>query len=321
MLFLRAVRRGEPNRGAAFFLALALVVVTSMHPAQARGLRLAAPLQALAHTTAVTAVERLESAPKALDNVGIDEHLGRQVPLNLPFVTADGHSIQLHEIIRGNKPVLLTLNYSDCPMLCNLQLDGMVDALRQVNLTPGQDFELLTVSINPNEKLERTRSFRDKYLALYDRPEARAHWQFLTGTQDSIARLAEVTGFRYSYLPQEQEFAHTAAFMLLSPDGEITRYMYGVLFEPRDLRLALVEAAQGKVGTTLDKILLYCFHYDAATGKYAPMAQNIMRLGGFVTMTVLGLMLAFFWRREKLKRSADIARSTAAGYGSSTPPK
>lgn len=267
------------------------------------------------------AVERLETAPKGLDGVGIDEHLGRQVPLNLPFVTAEGQSIELHEIIRGSRPVLLTLNYSDCPMLCNLQLDGMVDALRQVNLTPGKDFELMTVSINPNEKLERTRSFRDKYLALYDRPEARTHWQFLTGTQDSISRLAEVTGFRYSYLPKEKEFAHTAAFMLLSPDGEITRYMYGVLFEPRDLRLALVEAAQGKVGTTLDKILLYCFHYDAATGKYAPMAQNIMRLGGFVTMTVLGLMLAFFWRREGRKRLANIARSTAAGYDSNTPPK
>lgn len=303
MLFSRALRR-LGAQGLGLRAAVLILGATAVWPWAALG-----------------AVERLEAGPQALDGVGIDEHLGRQVPLNLPFVTATGQNIKLHEIIGGKRPVLLTLNYSDCPMLCNLQLDGMVDALRQVNLIPGKDFELLTVSINPEEKLERTRAFRDKYLALYDRPEAQGHWHFLTGSQDSISRLAEVTGFRYSYLPKEKEYAHTAAFMLLSPDGDITRYMYGVLFEPRDLRLALVEAAQGKVGTTLDKILLYCFHYDAATGKYAPMAQNIMRLGGCVTMTVLALMLAFFWRREGLKRLADIARGTAAGYGSNTPPK
>ena len=263
--------------------------------------------------------ERMEAGPTALDDVGIDEHLASQVPLNLPFQTADGQAVKLHEIIGGKRPVLLTLNYSDCPMLCNLQLDGLVDALRQVNLTPGKDFDLLTVSINPEEKSERTRAFRDRYLSLYDRPEAKDHWHFLTGAQDSISRLAQAVGFRYTYVKSQAEYAHTAAFMLLSPDGIITRYMYGVLFEPRDLRLALVEAAQGKTGTTLDKILLYCFHYDAATGRYAPMAQNIMRLGGFITMTVLGLTLAIFWRREACNRLASMARRGTARYDHHTP--
>ncbi len=269
--------------------------------------------------TQAKTVERMEAVPQGLEDVGIDEHLERQVPLNLPFVTADGASIQLHEVIGGSRPILLTLNYADCPMLCNLQLDGLTDSLRQVNLIPGKDFELVTVSINPNEQLERTRSFRDKYLALYGRPEAQKHWHFLTGSQDAITRLAEVTGFRYSYVKSQKEYAHTAAFMLLSPEGVITRYMYGVMINPRDLRLALVEAAEGKTGTTLDKILLYCFHYDAATGKYAPMAQNIMRLGGFITMTVLALTLAIFWRRERYKRLASMARGKAARYDSNTP--
>jgi protein SCO1/2 len=261
----------------------------------------------------------MEAAPKALDDVGIDEHLGGQVPLDLAFQSADGAPVKLHQIISGKRPVLLTLNYSDCPMLCNLQLDGLVDGLQQVNLTPGKDFELLTVSINPEEKSERTRTFRDKYLALYNRPEAQDHWHFVTGAQDSISRLAQAVGLRYTYVKSQGEYAHTAAFMLLSPEGTITRYMYGVMFEPRDLRLALVEAAEGKTGTTLDKILLYCFHYDAATGRYAPMAQNIMRLGGFITMMVLGLTLAIFWRREAYNRLASMARRGTPRYDHRTP--
>jgi protein SCO1/2 len=252
--------------------------------------------------------ERQDNVPTALEKVGIEEHLGRQMPLDLPFVTSDGRAIKLHEIIRGTRPILLTLNYADCPMLCNLQLDGLVDALRQVSLVPGKDFDLITVSINPNEQLSRTQAFKDKYLAAYDKPEALLGWHFLKGDQDAISRVAQATGFLYTYVPSQKEYAHTAAFMLLSPEGMITRYMYGVMFEPRDLRLALVEAAEGKTGTTLDRILLYCFHFDAATGRYAPMAQNIMRLGGFITMSLLGLALGIFWRRELRDRVVAIAR-------------
>lgn len=277
-------------------------------------------LAAPAHAQAVPEIhDREVSGPKELEKVGIEEHLGRQVPLDLPFVTAEGTAIKLHEVIRGSRPILLTLNYSDCPMLCNLQLDGLVDGLRQVNLVPGQDFDLVTISINPNERLESTQRFRDKYLALYERPEAKGAWHFLTGSPDAISRVAQATGFLYTYVPSQKEYAHTAAFMLLSPDGIITRYIYGVMFEPRDLRLALVEAAQGKTGTTLDRILLYCFHFDAATGRYAPMAQNIMRLGGLITMLLLGTALAIFWRRELRNRVSAMARSTAARYGRNTP--
>lgn len=277
-------------------------------PLRAWGRRAALGLLiSLAPGAAARAVERQDATPAPLEDVGIDEHLERQIPLDLPLVTADGEAIKLHEIVRGSRPVLLTLNYADCPMLCNLQLDGLVDALRQVSLDPGKDFDIVTLSINPNEDRARTRSWRDKYVALYERPSARAGWHFLTGSPDSISRMAQATGFRYTFVAAQKEYAHTAAFMLLSPEGRITRYVYGVMFDPRDLRLALVEAAQGKVGTTLDRILLYCFHYDAATGRYAPMAQNMMRLGGAVTMLLLGLMLAIFWRREVAKGRRPMA--------------
>lgn len=275
---------------------------------------------AAAAEPASTLVERVDKAPGALDGVGIDEHLGSQLPLDLPFVTDGGEAIKLHEVIKGQRPVLLTLNYADCPMLCNLQLDGLVDGLRQVNLVPGKDFDLVTISIDPKEPQARTRAFKDKYVALYDRPEVEQNWHFLTGSPQSISRVADVTGFRYTYVKSQKEYAHTAAFMLLSPEGVITRYMYGVMFSPRDLRLALVEAAEGKTGSTLDKILLYCFHYDAATGRYAPMAQNIMRLGGLLTMVALGLFLAIFWRREAYNRLASMARGSGARYDSNTPP-
>ena len=277
-------------------------------------------VMALALGTAAPAhADRIEATPKALQDVGIEEHLGGQVPLNAVFTTADGETIKLSEVVTGRRPVLLTLNYSDCPMLCNLQLDGLTEALRQVSLVPGKDFDLLTVSINPNEKLERTRTFRDKYLAQYDREGAKAGWHFVTGTELEIQKVAQAVGFLYTYLQKEQEFAHTAAFVMLSPEGVITRYIYGVTFDPRDLRLALVEAAEGKTGTTLDRILLYCFHYDAATGKYAPMAQNIMRVGGAVTLVLLGFPLIAYWRRDARKRARAMARAGAPRYDSTTP--
>jgi protein SCO1/2 len=251
-------------------------------------------------------VERLEDSPKELDGVGIDEKLGGQVPLNLTFTDADGGAVKLSDIITSRRPVLLTLNYSDCPMLCNLQLDGLVEGLRGIAWSAGEQFDILTVSINPAEKLDRTRAFRDKYLSTYERATARAGWHFLTGNEQNIEALARAVGFGYRFVPERQEYAHTAAAILLSPEGLVTRYLYGVLYEPRDLRFALVEAAEGKVGSTVDRILLYCFHYDAAVGKYAPMAANIMRLGGVVTVILLAGILGAYWLRETKSRNVPL---------------
>jgi protein SCO1/2 len=256
---------------------------------------------------------RMEAAPKALEDVGVEEHLGQSVPLNLRFTesrdAADGsgapvgQAVALHEVFGGLRPTLLTLNYSDCPMLCSLQLDGLVEGLRHVGLVAGKDFDIVTVSINPNERPERTQTARKKYRAALldgaDSPHKADGWRFLTGDAANVEALARAVGFRYAYVPEQKEYAHGALVTVLSPEARITRYVYGVVFEPRDLKLTLLEASEGKVGSTLDRILLYCFHYDASTGKYAPMASNIMRLGGAVTAALLGGSLLLAWQRDR----------------------
>lgn len=260
------------------------------------------------HSVAAWAVDRMEDAPKELENVGIDEKLGGQVPLNLEFMDIQGSTVKLSEIVTGKKPVILTLNYSDCPMLCNLQLDGFVEGLRGITWTAGDQFDIVTVSIDPKEEGARTSQFKAKYVGTYDRPQAAAGWHFLRGSESNIQALANAVGFRYAYVPERKEFAHTAAVMILSPTGVVSRYLYGVMYEPRDLRFALVEAAEGKVGSTVDRILLYCFHYDATAGRYAPVAANIMRLGGAITVLVLGGILGMFWLRDirKNRKTTDL---------------
>jgi protein SCO1/2 len=219
----------------------------------------------------------------------------------LKFTDAEGTPTQLSDVLGSRRPVMLTLNYSDCPMLCNLQLDALVEGLKGVAWTAGEQYDILTVSINPSEKLERTRATRDKYVEAYGRPSAKQGWHFWTGTQENIQALARTVGFKYQFVEARQEYAHTAAVMLLSPDGQVTRYLYGVVYNPADLRLALVEAGEGKIGSTVDRILLYCFHYDASAGRYAPVAANIMRLGGFVTVIVLASVLGMYWLNETKK--------------------
>lgn len=247
-------------------------------------------------------VERQEKGPDELEGVGIDEQLGGQVPLNLDFIDSDGHKVALAEIVDARRPAILTLNYSNCPMLCSLQLDGFVAGLKEMAWTPGIEFSVITVSIDPNEQQEHSRLYKEKYMAQLQKPEAAKGWHFLRGSERNIAHLARSVGFKFRYVPEQKEFAHTAAIMVLSPEGMVTRYLYGVQYAPRDMKLALVEAAEGKVGSTLDRILLYCFHYDSATGKYTAVAQNVMRLTGAITVALLGLGIGGMLLREA-KRS------------------
>ena len=253
-----------------------------------------------------TPKERIEPVPKDLENVGIDEKLGSQVPLNMGFEESDGARVGLSEIVSAKRPAILTFNYSDCPMLCSLQLDGFVDSLKRLNMTAGKEFDILTVSIDPEETQERSALFKQKYLDQYQRPEAREGWHFLRGKTVDVERLAHSVGFKYAYVKERKEYAHTAGLMVLSPEGTVTRYLYGIMFDPRDLKLALVEAAEGKVGSTVDRILLYCFHYDSSAGKYAPVAANIMRVAGFITMIVLGAALSIFWIRDQRKQQIPL---------------
>ncbi len=250
-------------------------------------------------TAAASAADRIEPTPRELEDVNVTEHPNAQIPLDLTFVDTDGKTVKLGDYFDGTRPVLLTMNYSNCPMLCTLQLTGLFQGLSHMKWNIGENFQLVTVSIDPKETRERARLTREKYLKIYGRPASDGGWHFLTGTKKNIDALANAIGFGYRYDPQSGQYAHPAVAFICTPDGHVSRYLYGIEYDPQTLRLALVEAGQGKVGSTLDRALLYCFHYDETRGRYGPAAVKIMRLGGVVTIFVLGGAIVLFWRREK----------------------
>ena len=241
--------------------------------------------------------------PAVLRDVGIDQHLDAQVPLDLTFRDETGASVRLGDYF-GTKPVILTLVYYECPMLCTVILNGLVGALRALKFTIGDQFDMVTVSFNPTETPALAAAKKDNYLQRYGRPGAADGWHFLTGDEPAIRQLADTVGFRYTYVPERKEYAHAAGITVLTPAGKIARYFFGVEFAPRDLRLALVEASQNKIGTPIDQLLLYCFHYDPATGTYSATAMNIVRLGGGVTVIALAAFLLAMRRRER-QRAAE----------------
>ena len=264
------------------------------------------PLRLLLLVLALTAAwpaaaERMEPLPKQLEGVGITEHPGAQVPLDLEFVADDGKPVRLRSYFDGKKPVILNLGYYRCPMLCGLVLSGLLQGLKETAWSVGREFEVVTVSIDPLETPTLARLKKESYLAEYGRPGAAAGWHFLTGREESIRKLADAVGFGYRYVPERGEYAHAAVLFMATPDGHIARYLYGVLYAAGTLRMALTEAGQGKVGTTADRILLTCFHYDAEQGRYVVAAMTLMRTGGGVTVLVVGGWLLARWRRDARK--------------------
>jgi protein SCO1 len=237
-----------------------------------------------------------EMTPRELRDVGITEHLGGQIDLDLTFIAEDGYPHALREYFQKGRPVILNLVYYTCPMLCNLVLNGQVDGMRKLPWTPGKEFEVVTISIDPNDHFGLARDKKAAYLASYNR-EAPG-WHFMADNGGNVAKLASQIGFGYKMDPLTNQYAHAAAIFVLTPDGKISRYLYGVKFKPLDLRLAITEAAEGKSGVT-DRILLYCFHYDPAARGYVPFARNLMRLGGLLAMLVLGFVLYRLWRGER----------------------
>lgn len=252
-------------------------------------LALAAGLAAVAQTAD-------ERTPRELEGVGIEEHLGKKVDLGLKFIAEDGYEHSLGEYFRKGRPVILNLVYYNCPMLCNLVLNGQTDALRKITWTPGDQFEVVTISIDPMEDYGMARNKKATYLASYERETG--GWHFLADHQGNVAKLAKQIGFGYKMDPVTGQYAHSAAIFVLSPEGMISRYLYGVRFKPLDVRLALTEAAGERFGVT-DKLILYCFHYDPASRSYVPFAQNVMRAGGVVALVILGFVLFRLWRRER----------------------
>jgi len=252
---------------------------------------------------AVPAVAQLaDQVPDQLEEVGIEEHLDAKVPLNLEFRNEVGEVVTLGDYFDGTKPVILTLNYYKCPMLCGLQLNGLLEGLRDLEWTPGQEFELVTVSINPLETPALATEKKQNYIKRYERPSAAAGWHFLTGREPETRQLASTLGFGYTYDRETGEYAHAAAIFLATPDGRVARYLYGIEYPERRLRLALMEASAGEIGSTVDQIIMYCFHYDATSRRYSPVAMNIMRLGGGATAVILGLTIGANWLRDRRRR-------------------
>jgi protein SCO1/2 len=246
--------------------------------------------------------DRTQPLPKPLESVDVKEHLGAHVPKTLGFVDQNGRPVTLGDYMDGKVPVVFTFNYSDCPMLCSLMLNGFVHGLKELDFTPGREFRIVTVSIDPNEKPDRALATQRKYLGSYGKPEAKDGWAFLTGSEGNVRAYADAIGMEYAFVPERKEYAHAAAIAVASPDGKIVRYLYGIEYPSQSLRLALLEASQGKIGTAFDRLVLYCFHYDSSQGKYAPMAANIMRLGGGVAVVLLAAFLALLFRSDAKKR-------------------
>ena len=237
-------------------------------------------------------------APAALQGVGIDQKLNSQLPLDAPFRDENGKIVRLGDLLNG-KPAILTLVYYECPMLCTQVLNGLTGSLRVLSFSAGKEFNIITVSFDPGETPALAGGKKRAYLKEYGRPGAEIGWHFLTGDQKSIARLTSAVGFKYNYDPSVDQFAHASAIMVLTPEGKLSRYFYGIEYSIRDLRLALVEASQNKIGSLADQFLLYCFHYDPSTGKYSAFAVNLIRLGGIATVLSLSIFIVAMKRRER----------------------
>lgn len=280
-------------------------------------LRIALGLAAAVASGLPARAQQAQTGVAELEDVGITEHLGARLPLDAAFVDENGKAVRLGEFFGGDKPVVLSLVYFRCPMLCTLVLNGLVDGLKEMPLAPGADFEIVTISFDPRETPTLARLKKQNYVRELNRPGAADGWHFLTGREENIRKVTEAVGFRYRYVAETQQFAHAAAIYLVTPDGRLARYLYGVGFEPTTLRLGLVEASEGKMGSSLDRVLLYCFHYDPQAGRYTLAAVTIMRVGGGLVVVVLVIVLGVFWRAEARRRRMRAEGSSGAAAGKS----
>lgn len=236
--------------------------------------------------------------PEALQDVGIEEHLGEKVPLDLKFADSNGDSVTLGSLMQGDKPVLLNPVYYECPMLCSMVMDAVFSGVKDLKWTPGNEYKIITFSIDPEEDSKLAATTKDSLMMKFGRKNAAAGWHFLSGKEDAVKKLTEAIGFKYTKVENGQ-FAHNAAIMFLSPEGKLTRYLYGIKFEEFNLRNALYEAADGNVGSTVDRVILSCYQYDPDSDSYVPVAWKVMRLGGFATVLILGIFLGLLWLKEK----------------------
>lgn len=243
--------------------------------------------------------QRAMDPARGLEGVGVTEKLGDHIPMDLVFTDSEGNKVTTAELLKEGKPVILNLAYYTCPMLCPMIMAGLAKSAAQVDWSPGDQYNIWTVSFDPNDTPDIAAVKRKIYLDSLNRRGASDGWRFFTGQQDQITRLTEAVGFNYKYMPEKKMFAHTAMLVFISSKGKISRYLYGITFKPLELKGALNDAADGNIGSTLDKVILYCCQYDPKSGTYIASAINIMKLSGVVVMFVLGGLLGVFWYREK----------------------
>ena len=243
-----------------------------------------------------------EKIPLELKDVGVFEHLGEKIDLGLTFTEENGKDVALSSFFDGKRPVLLFLIYYNCPNLCHFLLDGVTQTLKNVHWTVGKEFDVVLVSIDPTETPKMSREKKEFRVAQYERSESKAGWHFLTGKEEQIRALANQVGFGYSWDKDQKQYAHAAVFFVVTPEGKISRYLYGIQFKPLDLRLALLEAGEGKIGNVVDKLLLFCYHYDPKTRKYAIFAKNLMSLAGAITVLLLIILFIFLVKRKRQRK-------------------
>jgi protein SCO1 len=239
------------------------------------------------------------NAPQLPGHVSIAQKLNTQIPLDLMFRDEQGKVVRLKEFFNNGRPVLLNFVYYRCPMLCPMVLEGTTESLTHLKFDIGKQFDIVTISIDPRDQAKSAAELKDKYIRRYGRLDSAPNWHFLTGNETTIKKITDAVGFQFAYDSRTDQFAHGAALLVLTPDGRTSRYFYGFEYKPRDLRLAIVEASEGKVGTAVDQFLLLCFHYDPATGKYSRNAMMFARAGGVTTMLVLGSAIFVMIRKER----------------------
>jgi protein SCO1/2 len=249
-----------------------------------------------------------------LEGVGITQNLDSQVPLDLAFIDENGNAVTIADYVNGEKPVIITLNYYRCPMLCSLTLNGLTMGMKEMKFNLGSDFDVITVSINPDEKSPLAKTNQEGYLAQYDREGSENGWHFLTGDQRNITKLADALGFGYVFDPKTGEYLHTASIIFVTPEGKISRYMNDVRFKGRDLRFALVDASSGKIGTLIDTFLLFnCYQYDPDSNSFTPSAWKLMRMAGVMTIFILVLGIYLLNRFNPTDKGSGASQQSSTG--------
>jgi protein SCO1 len=254
-----------------------------------------------------------DKPPAILNQVGIAQHLNQQLPLNLTFTDDAGQQVQLSSYF-GKRPVILALVYYQCPMLCSEELNGLTGALQMVNFVPGKDYDVLIVSIDPSEGVDLAAAKKRSYLKRYGHPETANGWHFMTGTQTNIDALTKAVGFGYVKIPGPDgkltQFAHASSIQLVTPQGKLAQYYMGVEYSPKDLRLGLVEASANHIGSPVDNILTYCYHYDPKTNKHSLIVARVVQLGGGLTVVLLGGFMLVMFRRDVRESHQQLATGT-----------